>query len=241
MPVVEIRPPIHVGTVMNKFGFNPDVDASTGGDEDIVAWGGLAFWPSSVIAAADIDIVSTSTADTALGTGAQTIDLRGLDANYKLQSELISLNGQTDVHPEYDYIRIFRVYIIAVGDGGVNAATIPIDDGTNILAQIIIGFGQTTQAAYTIPADFKKGWIMNYDVVLASKSAAIAEGYLFIRNLDQSWRVQSVFNVSETTRFHEDYVIPIELNSKTDIRLTIFDASKDSLPIAGTFQIYLER
>ncbi len=59
-----------------KFGFNPDVDEIL---ETIWAEGGLYSYLS---AATVLKVSSSSTNDTSAGTGARTVELFGLDANY---------------------------------------------------------------------------------------------------------------------------------------------------------------
>ena len=112
-------------------------------------------WPTILAAAAKVDIISSSAADTAAGTGARTLRLVGLDASYKLQTEDIALNGQTAVTSVLSYLRLLGAENQTVGSGGVNAGDIHIvktgtsawtagvpNTVTSALLKIPIGFGR---------------------------------------------------------------------------------------------------
>ncbi len=67
------------------------------------------------IAASPIDIVSDSANDTAAGSGARTLFVQGLDANFDQIGEAIDLDGLTPVQTVNSYIRHFSTTIIASG------------------------------------------------------------------------------------------------------------------------------
>lgn len=117
--IVQNKPPIYVGDSVQKFGYNPDID-TTSDPEDVIFGGGTAYFPSSVVAAANIDIASDSSNDDGNpgGTGAQTLFIQGLDSNYMLQSETVTLEGTDNANPANDYLRIFRAYVVTSGTGG---------------------------------------------------------------------------------------------------------------------------
>ena len=94
-----------------KFGFNPDIDDSL---ETIWAEGGLYSYLS---AASVLKISSSSTDDASAGTGARTITISGLDANYDEISESITLNGQTAVNTTQSFLRVFRLTVDTAGTG----------------------------------------------------------------------------------------------------------------------------
>ena len=137
--VTAFLPGRNQGRYQHKFGYNPNLDGQTAA-ADITSFGN-AYWPDAVEVAADIDIVSTSVEDKGVataGSGAQAILIKGLDADYLEIQETVILNGQTDVHPTLDYLRIHRVEVVKnAGAGAINAGVITIDiNGSNIMAQI---------------------------------------------------------------------------------------------------------
>jgi len=237
-------PPINRGRFQHKFGYNPDLDGSAAA-EDITAFGN-AYWPDAVVEAADIDIVSTSVQDkgtVTAGSGAQAILMKGLDADYREISETVILNGTTDVHPTLDYLRIHRVEVVKnAGAGAINAGVITIDiDGSNIMAQILAGFGQTTQCVYTIPANYT-GWLLEFDVgMVALAVAKNAQGQLMVKEYDSGiWLVKHVFGISTDKDYFHNYEMNVEVKPKSDIRLRIFEASADNLFVSASMSIYLE-
>lgn len=137
-------------TVLNKFGFKEAVGTSF---EDI--WdvpGDYTFLDTGV--EAPLNIVSTSAADTLAGTGAQTIDIRGLNASYQEQEEIIELNGLTPVSTVLRYHRMDRMRVLTAGSGDANAGDISAVSqaaGTPLQGTILIGNNATFMGIYTIP------------------------------------------------------------------------------------------
>lgn len=243
MPLTQMLPLLDWGDHIHKFGYNADVDASTGSDEDIIAAGGEQYFPASVVAAADIDIASSDAADDAAGTGARTLFIQGVDADYMLQSEIVELDGTTDVHPTKNYLRIFRAYVVTAGSGGTNAGNIQIDDGAgNVFAYIPAGYGQTLQAAYTIPADYTNGgYMLQWYVAIDSKIAAYVNACIQVREYGGAWQTKEVIGVSADGPLVYTFAIPIHYPAKADIRLRILDASADNLLVSGGFDLLLRR
>jgi len=235
--------PIPAMPIMRKFGANFDVDDV----EDIIVAGGFQTWPTSAYAGADIDIISTDAKDTLLGVGARTLTIEGLDANGRFQSETIALNGNVgDVHPTKDYLRIFQAWVASAGAEGDNAGTITIDvDGSNILAMIAIGYGQTLQATYTIPADYRHGWLTSYDANAQGNAAGLF-GTLALQTRQVgsgSWITKELFQVDSSTAYYRDLATAgavIKLPAMTDIRMRVLSTSAANATYVGGFCIQME-
>ncbi len=137
------------------FGFNPDVDTTQ-----------VSVWPlPSLItfpaAALQMTVSSTSASDTAAGTGARTIVVEGLDANYNEVSETVTMNGQTPVTMSAALLRVNYAYVATAGSGNSAAGDIYIGTGTvtagvPATAYDIIKFdyNNTTTGSYTVPANY---------------------------------------------------------------------------------------
>lgn len=136
----------------NKFGYNNDVDSAAA--ETIWAVGGTYSPPTTATA---LDIVSSSTADESSGTGARNVYITGLDANRKLQTEAVSLNGTTTVTTSTTWLGINRAAVGSAGSGQENAGTITItaDTGGATLALIPAGEGTTQQCIYHVQLQSK--------------------------------------------------------------------------------------
>ena len=132
--------------IFNKFGYNADVDTGT---EVIASFGGTYTPPTS---ATTLTIVSTSTADDGdpANTGANTIQIVGVDANRAKQTEVVTLDGTSNVVTTSTWLGINRAAVALAGSGGENAGTINITATTGgaTLAQIPVGEGTTQQAIY---------------------------------------------------------------------------------------------
>ena len=226
---------------VTKYGRNEDVDVTVGGvTEDIVIAGGLQWWSAVTIAAGSIDVVSTSADDTVGGTGVHAIELTGIRDDYTEGKERLNLTGVTTVHPVYGYRAIHRIECLGVGSGGVNAGIITIKSGANIMAEIATGDGQTLQAAWTIPAGFKKGTIRQLDVhVLPAGGSVWVEGVLQIRSgADQCWLTKKHWVANEAVAAEEE--LHITVYPKTEIRVTATDAGSASLVVVASFTVELE-
>ena len=202
---------------LHKFGFNPDVDNSL---ETVWAEGGLYSYLS---AATVLKVSSSSTDDTSAGTGARTVQLYGLDADYNEINETVTLNGQTAVNTTNSFLRINRMVVRTAGTGGTNAGVIYAGTGTvttgvpaNKYATIAIGDGQSLMALWTVPAGFTL-YIYQTDVTVATtqnnKYATIS---LVARPLGEVFQVKDRFVKAESQTTIE-YAFPLKFEEKTDI------------------------
>jgi hypothetical protein len=135
-------------STMSKFGQNPDVDAAA--EEDI--WDGGGVWAAPT--AARVHTLTGHANDTAAGTGAQTVQVQGLDASGDFQEETVTMNGAGGQATSGSYTMIHRMYVVTAGATGWNEgnilATAAVD--ATITARISIGNNQTLMAIYKIPA-----------------------------------------------------------------------------------------
>lgn len=135
-------------STVNKFGANPDVGSSA--EETIWANGGNITWPAAAFTAY---IVSSDAADTSAGTGARTVTVSGLDADYKDKTVSVTLNGTSAVAISGTWLRINRAFVTSSGTGGGAAGTITIQDVGATVVYANLGLGNQTQmAVYTVPA-----------------------------------------------------------------------------------------
>lgn len=81
-------------------------------------------WASVFDTAYKLDLTSSSANDAAAGTGARTVKVYGLDANYKFATETVTLNGQTAVTTTGTFYRVFGIQVITTGTGRKNAGDI---------------------------------------------------------------------------------------------------------------------
>ena len=139
------------------FGYSTAVGSTALGPlwEGLTLSGGNYAYPS---AAAQLVIVSTSASD----TSALNLQVQGLDANYNVLSELIVLNGTTNVTTVNSYFRINNLFLT----NGTNVGTITAKISGTTYAQINPGVGQTQMSIYTVP----NGWSFYLSYVQANAS-----------------------------------------------------------------------
>ena len=137
------------------FGFNPDVDTT-----QVSVWPlpSLITFPASAI---QMTVSSTSANDTSAGTGARTVVVQGLDANYNEVTETVTLNGQTAVTMTASLLRVNYAYVATAGSGNSAAGDIYIGTGTvtagvpaTVYDIIKFDYNNTTTGSYTIPAGY---------------------------------------------------------------------------------------
>ena len=225
-----------------KFGFNPDIDDTL---ETVWAQGGLYSYLS---AATVLKISSSSTADTSAGTGARTVTISGLDANYDEISETITLNGQTAVNSTLSYLRINRMVVRSAGTGGQNAGVIYAGTGTvttgvpaNKYATIAIGDNQTLMALWTVPRGYT-AYLTQTDVTLATtQNNKYCTCSLVVRPYGEVFQVKDRFVKAESTTTLT-YSVPLKIAEKSDIEYrAIGDSIGADIAISAGFEIiYIE-
>ena len=209
-----------------KFGFNPDIDNSL---ETVWAEGGLYSYLSS---ASTLTVSSSSTDDDEGGTGAETVQLYGLDADYNEINEIVTLDGQTAVNTTNDYLRINRMVVRSAGSGGTNAGVIYAGTGAvssgvpaNKYATVAAGDGQSLMALWTVPAGYT-AYVTQTDITVATtQNNKYATVHFVARPLNEVFQVKDKFVISEGSH-HQQYDFPIKFEEKSDIE---FRAIGDSL------------
>lgn len=134
-------------SLWNKFGFNEAVSNS---DEVVASWGGTFQY---LTAGETISIVSDSTADDLVGTGAQQLIIYGIDSNWDQAIEVVEMDGTTPAVTTSTWIGINRVSIYAAGTGLKNAGTITVTASSSgyTMAQMPTGLGTTQQVVFYVP------------------------------------------------------------------------------------------
>ena len=220
------------------FGFNPDVDTTQ-----------VSVWPlPSLIgfptAALQMTVSSTSASDTAAGTGARTIVVQGLDANYNEVTETVTLNGQTAVTMTASLLRVNYAYVATAGSGNSAAGDIYIGTGTvtsgvpaTVYDIIKFDYNNTTTGSYTIPAGYT-GYVSQglFSAGQAGGSAQV-EGRLLTRGTDNIRRTAAITTVNNGVA---DYVFeyPLAVPEKTTLEATGV-ASSNNNSVSSMFIILL--
>ena len=209
---------------VHKFGLNTAVGTSF---ETIWDGNNTYTYPSS---AGTATITSSDTASDNNGT----VEIQGLDSNYDLATETLTIGGSAG---STSFIRVFRAIMKTANTGTSNVGTLTVTVSSTTVAQIRPTYGQSLMAIYTIPRKYN-GYILQLDV--GSSKDLENEIRLITKEIDNG----NVFNTKSfiTTRggfMEKNYIVPVKLEEKTDIEL-IAKASATSA-VSGGFELVLEK
>ena len=209
---------------IQKFGYNSSVGTSF---ETIWDGGGDYTFITSP---------STATA-TSSDTGSDnngTIEIVGLDSNYDLATETITIGGSASTT---SFIRVFRARMINANTGNTNVGTITITVSSTTIAQIQPTYGQTLMAVYTVPRFFQ-AYLVQLDV--GSSKDLENEIKFRIKELDNgnSWNTRS-FVTTRGGFTEKNFHVPEIIPAKTDIEMRAKSSATSS--ISGGFELILEK
>ena len=224
-----------------KFGLNPDINGTL-----------EAIWSHSIpyvypTAATVMKVSSTSTSDAAGDTGARTVYVAGLDANYNEINEIVTLNGQTAVNTTNLFLRVFRAYVVtagsantAIGDLYIGVGTVTSGIPATVYAKIDISDNQTNMAMWTVPANHTL-YIYRGTFSAASNNAAqYVLGKFMIRNIGGVFRNAADVTMNSNV-FGYDFEIPLAVPEKTDIEARAIALSGSNFYVTAAFEgIYIE-
>jgi hypothetical protein len=224
-----------------KFGINGDVGTSV---ETVWAQGGIYVYPAS---ATVMKISSSSADDAAAGTGARTISIAGLDANYNEISETVILDGQTAVNTVNSYLRISRMFVVTAGSGATAAGTIYAGTGTvtsgvpaTVYGMIALNANQTQMAFWTVPAGYTFYLTGLFYTSGNTNANAWTNFQLIQRPLGGVFRQQSSSRVPGNGDFVIDLHTPIAFTEKTDIEVRAVASTSPSNVSAEFEGIYIK-
>ena len=181
-------------------------------------------FPSSALT---MQLVSTAAGDTA------SITIVGLDANYAVISEILVLNGTTNVPTVNQYLRINSISV-STGSATNPTGVVSLSTGGVVYAQINTGvfngvtssLGRSQMAVFTVPAGYT---FYGYRYGAYSSFNGNSANYTTYRAITnssagvQQMIVQTPFNTNYEVQRH----YPFPYYEKTDLRFQI-------APSAGT-------
>lgn len=226
-------------SIINKFGEHASI--GSGETEDIWDYGATAdlAWPT---AAAATTIVSTDAADDGApaGTGAQTVQVQGLDDDYNLLTETATLNGTSAVTLTNQFLRVFRAKVTAAGSGATAAGTISVKHGSTFLAQITIGNNQTLMACYSVPSGYTAYMLSYYATMNRNVVTGAADLRILARPFGQVWQLKKIIGLAGTGTSGWNYRYPVAPSyaEKTDIRMNA-TATANGTDISAGFDLFL--
>ena len=210
-------------SAVGQFGYNPDVGTSF---ETITSVGGIYVYPTTASTA-----VATSSNTSADNNG--TVLISGLDENYNIASETITIGGSASTTT---FIRVFNARMLTANTGDANVGTITITVDSKTVASIPVGYGSNLSCLYTVPAN-KRAWIVSASVGMSKQKEL--ESKIMVKGINNGnvWNTvgyQSSFSVPVYRKFE----IPILVEEKSDIEIR---AKADATcAVSASFGLYLE-
>jgi hypothetical protein len=175
--------------------------------EGLTSSGGNYAYPASAVV---MTLVSSSASDTAV-----SILVEGLGAGYVLQTEVVALNGTTDVNTTKSFLRINRMST-AKGNAVGNVTAV---NGGVTYAKITAGIGDTQMSLYTVPAGYS---FFQTNFTAGSNTSVTSGAYVKKRTYIVDNAAGGVIQAQAQSVFVQSFELPItfpiEFAEKTDIQ-----------------------
>ena len=197
------------------FGFNSAVGTSA---ETMWTAGATYTFPSTATA---LTVVSSSTDDdgSPAGTGARTVTIIGLDADYAEVSETVTMNGTSAVTTTQTFLRVNEAYVATCGSTGSNVGAITIANTTPVtLAEIVATAGIAQQCVYTVPAN-KKAYITRYMVSSYNSATTGSAAQIWFKPYGGANMLATTVRIPGNGAFTCEADYPFPLTAKSDIEM----------------------
>jgi len=227
---------------LNKFGRNDDC---SNGVQEAIWNGGGAYTGHNAVAAEILEVFSSDGADdaVAVGTGAWTVRLFGLDENWEPLVEDVILDGVTPVDTISTFIRMDRARVITAGTGGANVGGITARQKittANVMMVLPAGYNSTMIAAWTIPAGYR-GFFDGWNASLSGGTVASSIVRLLARPEGETFQVQEELSIvaAGSSQVIREYVNPKgPFGEKTDIFVQAI-AGSNGVGVAAAFDLLI--
>lgn len=209
---------------IQKFGYN----GSVGGSFETIWDGGGDY--TFITSAGTATATSSDTGSDNTGT----VEIQGLDSNYDLATETLTIGGSAG---STSFIRVFRAKMVNANTGDANVGTITITVSSTTVAQIQPTYGQTLMSVYTVPRKHQ-AYLVQMDI---GSSKDLENEIIFrIKEIDNSnaWNTRSFI----TTRggfVEKNFAVPEIIQPKTDIEMRASSSATSS--ISSGFELILEK
>ena len=219
-----------------KFGQN----VAVGSVEEVIWDGGGNY--IFLEAAEVLKIVSDDANDSVGGTGANTLIVYGLNANWDETFQIISLDGLDTVLTDTAFLRVFRAHVITsgnpnpIGDSNLGKVNILGASTLTVQAQILEGNGQTLMCVYTIPRG-KTGYVTGISFAVGEGKDCTFKGK-FRNGINGAFSVKYSITLFESS-FFGTLQVPLRIPEKIDIVLTAISTAV-SVQADASFGIILK-
>jgi hypothetical protein len=164
------------------------------------------------------------------------VTITGVDQDYKLVSDTITLNGATPVVSAVEFLRVWRAEIAddaVIGNIGVITGT--ADTALTAQFQMEIGVGQTEMSHFTVPVGYT-GFVYSIFASTSPNDSAVIKTKTATSG--GAFKTNATVEVagSFTARYFSEY--PIALTEKTDIKFTA-QALTQNTRVTASYRVVL--
>jgi hypothetical protein len=208
---------------IHRIGFNGDITNSSV-PESIWTVGGLYPW-EQFGTGEQLDIVSDSVNDD------MSVYIKGLDSDYNVITEVVTLNGTTPVTTTQTFLRIEGMYVTEINNGNVTAeiSGIPV-------CSIDLGEGQSVQCVYTVPAGHTAFLLCGDTTVNKGHDAQVR---FYVRYFGGAFSVAHIAEIYEGY-YRYNFPIPVKLPEKTDVDVRVLEVENSGTKVSANFDLVLE-
>lgn len=222
-------------TFYHTFGHNSAVGSSV---ETIWSEGGIYVYPSS---ASTMTVSSANANDTSAGTGAQTVEVEGLDSSYNEIGETIVMNGQTGVNSVHSYLRVFKIRVITAGSGLQNAGIVYMGTGSittgkpaTVFNLIEAGLNSSLVGVWTVP-NGHRAYLREYE--FGSSVAKAVTVSLHSKEPGEVLHIEDYRQLIDGTT--EEFNFTHVLEPKTDVELRAVTGAGGG-DVSGSMEFWIE-
>ena len=213
--ITNIQLPSGFGEI-HKFGAVPSMSQNTEGtiwDEDDTIYPWSTIDSNGVLTVTVVE--PNNEASTSTAHNGDTVEIQGLDGDYALQTETVTISGSSGTTSN-NFKRVFRAKFTDGGSFEPNTKRILIKSSGTTVAKILENIGQTLMSIYTIPAG-KTGYLMRLDVT--AQGTATGSFKLMVRpGGTGSFQTKHIAEVNGVGGPYQlEYPIPQALTEKSDL------------------------
>lgn len=210
------------------FALNPAVVGSLA---SVCLQGGVYANPAS---ASVLTIVSTSVDDDSAGTGARTVVIEGLDANYQEVSETVIMDGTTPVTTTNTFIRVFGMSVDTAGSATFPAGNITAKIDATIYSQLTAGYNLSYNSNYTVPAG-KTAYVIHGGTT--SSAATVMSVSFKMTPFGKAQR--NIHTIDFYQRPYDyEFAIGMPIEAKTDLDVTALGTTTSS-KVTATYDLII--
>lgn len=180
---------------------------------------------------------SVPATDIPASTGAWTVFIKGLNADYQVISETVTLVNPGPVTTIASFLRIFMARVMTAGTGGKNAGNITVENFAtgNTLAYIPVGENQSHAALWTVPVRQRFVMLARQGGEVAAKVSHIL---FYVREPGSVWQLKRDAVIKDF-HFYTHIAMPWVFPAMTDIEVRA-TATGGSGIVFGGFAGYYE-